>query len=128
MGTAGFASAELIWRNCAPPRCKFFLWLATRDRCWTADRLAKRGMDHPVQCPLCDQGDETVQHLLISCVFSREVWFRIFSLVNLRQFSPTRADLVFQVGGVIWRPRPLMCCAKGLTRDVGGMVALEAAE
>jgi hypothetical protein len=24
------------------------------------------------------------------------VWFRIFSLVNLRQFSPARADLVFQ--------------------------------
>jgi hypothetical protein len=53
-------------------------------------------MDHPVQCPLCDQEDETVHHLLISCVFSRKVWFRIFSLVNLRQFSPTRADLVFQ--------------------------------
>jgi hypothetical protein len=96
MGRVGFAPAELIWRNWAPPRCKFFLWLATRDRCWTADRLAKRGLDHPVQCPLCDQEDETVHHLLISCVFSREVWFRIFSLVNLRQFSPARADLVFQ--------------------------------
>jgi hypothetical protein len=96
MGKVGFAPAELIWRNWAPPRCKFFLCLATRDRCWTADRLAKRGLDHPVQCPLCDQEDETVHHLLISCVFSREVWFRIFSLVNLRQFSPTRADLVFQ--------------------------------
>lgn len=96
MGRVGFAPAELIWRNWAPPRCKFFLWLATRDRCWTADRLAKRGLDHPVQCPLCDQEDETVHHLLISCVFSREVWFRICSLVNLRQFSPARDDLVFQ--------------------------------
>jgi hypothetical protein len=96
MGKVGFAPAELIWRSWAPPRCKFFLWLATRDRCWTADRLAKRGLDHPVQCPLCDQEDETVHHLLISCVFSREVWFRIFSLVNLRQLSPTTADLVFQ--------------------------------
>jgi hypothetical protein len=63
MGNVGFAPAELIWRNWAPPRCKFFLWLATRDRCWTADRLAKRGMDHPVQCPLCDQEDETMHHL-----------------------------------------------------------------
>jgi hypothetical protein len=24
------------------------------------------------------------------------VWFRIFSLVNLQQFSPTSSDLIFQ--------------------------------
>jgi hypothetical protein len=70
---------------------------AFRERKKKADRLAKRGLDHPVQCPLCDQEDETVQHLLISCIFSREVWFRILSMVNLQQFYPTNSDLVFQV-------------------------------
>ena len=25
----------------------FFLWLVAHDRCWTADRLARRGLPHP---------------------------------------------------------------------------------
>jgi hypothetical protein len=33
------------------------------------DRLARRGMDHPEKCPLCDQEQETIDHLLLSCVF-----------------------------------------------------------
>jgi hypothetical protein len=28
----------------------FSLWLAANKRCWTADRLAKRGLDHPARC------------------------------------------------------------------------------
>lgn len=27
----------------------------------------------------CDQADETIQHLLISCVFAHHVWFDSFS-------------------------------------------------
>lgn len=126
VGGASFAPADRIWRTWAPPRCKFFLWLAAQDKCWTADRLAKRGLNHPVQCPLCDQEDETVQHLLISCVFSRELWFRILSMVNLQQFSPSNSDLVFQVwwanleGKIpaVQRKGTFACCA-------GGMVAME---
>jgi hypothetical protein len=35
-----------IWRSRAPPNCKVFLWLASRNRCWTADRLSRRGLPH----------------------------------------------------------------------------------
>jgi len=37
-----FPSWRRIWKSWAPLRCKFFLWLAIRQRIWTADRLAKR--------------------------------------------------------------------------------------
>ena len=37
-----FPSWKCIWKSWAPLRCKFFLWLAIRQRIWTADRLAKR--------------------------------------------------------------------------------------
>lgn len=51
--------------------CKFFMWLVTNNRCWTADRLAKRGLPHEI-CQLCDQEEETIDHLLVSCVFTQQ--------------------------------------------------------
>jgi len=46
---------------------------------WTADRLARKGLisNHPAASPLCDQTEETIDHLLVSCVFSLQVWFAI---------------------------------------------------
>lgn len=72
------------------------MWLATYSRCWTADRLAKRGMDHPERCPLCDQEDETIQHILTSCSFSKTVWFQTLSKVSLQEHTPGQADTVLQ--------------------------------
>jgi hypothetical protein len=46
-------------------------------------------------CPLCDQEDENVQHLLTSCVFSRQVWYSILSLVGLQQYTPGPDALSF---------------------------------
>jgi hypothetical protein len=71
-----------------PPQCKFFLWHVVLQRCWTADRLQSRGLDHPDQCPLCDQEIETIDHLLVSCVFARSYWFRLLGQVNLQDFTP----------------------------------------
>jgi hypothetical protein len=59
------------------PNVIFFMWLVAHNRCWTADRLEKRGLPHPARCPLCDQVDENLQHLLIKCVFARQLWFSI---------------------------------------------------
>ena len=96
VGSIHFEPAKRVWKSWAPPRCKFFIWLASLNRCWTADRLARRGLDHPDHCPLCDQEDETIQHILTSCVFAREIWFRVLSLVGLQQLTPSQDDLVFQ--------------------------------
>jgi hypothetical protein len=52
------------------------------NRCWTADRLAKRGLAHPSVCPLCGQEAETIHLLLLSCVFATQVWVTLF-----RQFG-----------------------------------------
>uniref|UniRef100_A0A452YPI7 Reverse transcriptase zinc-binding domain-containing protein n=1 Tax=Aegilops tauschii subsp. strangulata TaxID=200361 RepID=A0A452YPI7_AEGTS len=57
-------------------------WLANLDRCWTADRLARRNLPHPPCCPLCDQAPET-HHLLLGCPFARQVWHEILSWLRL---------------------------------------------
>jgi hypothetical protein len=76
-GTVIFWPLETIWKSWAPRKCKFFMWLVAHDRCWTADRLAKRGLSHLERCPHCNQEEETIGHLLLSCIFAREFWFRL---------------------------------------------------
>jgi hypothetical protein len=72
IGSTQFGPYERIWKSWAPPKCRFFMWLVAHDRCWTVDWLARRGLPHPEQCPLCDQEEETINHLLVSCVFTRQ--------------------------------------------------------
>jgi hypothetical protein len=64
------------------------MWLVAHNWCWAADRVAKRGLPHPECCLLCDQAEETIYHLLISCVFSQQVWYIILHKVSLQDLSP----------------------------------------
>jgi hypothetical protein len=54
-GVVYFHLVDRLLKTWAPAKYKFFMWLVEHNRCWTTDRLAKRGMDHPKHCPLCDQ-------------------------------------------------------------------------
>jgi len=94
-GSVGFEPWKRLWKSWAPSKCKTFVWLAIRNRCWTADRLQKRGLPHPDCCPLCDQEEETVQHLLTTCVFARQFWFSILQSLNLSQLVPRHTDNSF---------------------------------
>jgi len=87
-GAISFAPYERIWKSWAPPKCRFFMWLAAHNRCWTADRLARRGLTHPDRCLLCDQEEENIQHLLIGCVFARQFWFELLQIVGLAALAP----------------------------------------
>lgn len=83
-----FATWKRIWKSWAPPPCKFFIWLAILNQCWTVDRLAKRGLPHLASYPLCDQVDESMQHVLASCVFSRQMWLSILQKLRLQTVAP----------------------------------------
>uniref|UniRef100_A0A8I6YN99 Reverse transcriptase zinc-binding domain-containing protein n=1 Tax=Hordeum vulgare subsp. vulgare TaxID=112509 RepID=A0A8I6YN99_HORVV len=74
---------KLTWKCWAPPRVRFFHWLARLDRCWTADRLARRGLQHHPRCLLCDQEPETMHHLLLACPFSRQVWHETLAWLRI---------------------------------------------
>ncbi|XP_039855235.1 uncharacterized protein LOC120713315 [Panicum virgatum] len=50
-GSVSFEPWKRLWKSWAPSKCKTFIWLAIRNRCWTADRLQKRGLSHPARCP-----------------------------------------------------------------------------
>jgi hypothetical protein len=71
VGMTKAPTQDKIWRSRAPYGCKFFAWLVSRNRCWTADRLQCQGLQHPPACPLCDQDPQTLRHLLLGCVVAR---------------------------------------------------------
>lgn len=48
----------------------------------------RHGLQDEAACALCDQADETTDHLLTACVFSREVWFRLLCCAGLLQLAP----------------------------------------
>ena len=41
---------------------------------------------------MCGQEDETCDHLLAACVFTREIWYRILSTVGLQHTVPSPSD------------------------------------
>jgi hypothetical protein len=43
----------------------------------SAGRLAKRGLSHLEQCPLCDQEEEAMNDLIFPGVFAHQIWFEI---------------------------------------------------
>nr|XP_034601699.1 uncharacterized protein LOC117862274 [Setaria viridis]XP_034601700.1 uncharacterized protein LOC117862274 [Setaria viridis] len=95
-GAILFNPYERIWTSWAPPKCRFFMWLVAHRHYWTADRLAKRGPPHPEHCPLCDQGEEGIQHLLVGCVFARQFWFQLLQQVGLATLAPQPTDISFE--------------------------------
>jgi hypothetical protein len=95
LGSVEFEPFERIWKTWAPPKCRFFLWLVAHKKCWTADRLEKRGLDHPERCPLCDQERETIDHLLVNYVFSRECWFLLLRQFGLQGLAPQPSNINF---------------------------------
>jgi hypothetical protein len=66
------------------------------NRCRTADRLAKCGLDQLECCPLCDQHAETINILLVACVFARQVWAGILGVVGLQELVPQSTYEVFE--------------------------------
>lgn len=89
IGGIVFEPHKRIWKTWAPLKAKLFIWLVMWKRCWTADRLVCRRLPHPETCPFCDQAEENIQHILITCVFVRETWYRVLATIGLQNVAPT---------------------------------------
>jgi len=95
LGSSIPLGAKKIWRSPAPPKVHLFFWLVLHGRCWTADRRFRHGLQDSSTCVLCDQECETIDHILVGCVFSREVWLRCSLWAHLQgsAFDPTSSAI-----------------------------------
>ena len=74
------ASWNFIWNFPFMPKIDFFCWTAAHKSILTRDNLKIRGMEGPSRCPLCCSEEETMDHLLLNCPFSQEVWSEVLLL------------------------------------------------
>jgi hypothetical protein len=74
----------------APPRIAFFNWAAALDKILTIYNLRKRGLTLVNWCCLCKKSEETINHLLIHCEFTSEIWHLVL--------------ILFGVSWVMWMP------------------------
>ncbi|XP_071740252.1 uncharacterized protein [Rutidosis leptorrhynchoides] len=71
---------KTLKNNLVPTKLEVFTWRVMKKRLPVRVELDKRGIDlHSVRCPVCDDDIESVDHAVIGCKLSREVWLRIYN-------------------------------------------------
>ncbi|XP_058725683.1 uncharacterized protein LOC131596977 [Vicia villosa] len=64
-----------IWNAPIHTRVRNFLWRLVKDILPIRVNLVKKGVKTALDCPLCQENEETVDHLFFHCQLSRMVWF-----------------------------------------------------
>ncbi len=80
---------KIIWKSRAPVRCKFFMFLAVRNACLTADNLQRRGWKLAPVCHLCSNDGETCQHIFMGYSYTQQIWGRVRTRLGLSCSSPS---------------------------------------
>jgi hypothetical protein len=73
--------------------------------CWTLNRLHRHGLRHTYDYAICAQDVETLDHLLVGCVYSRKTWFMILRYFGLQDLAPQMELLCFMKLFACIRPR-----------------------
>ncbi|KAJ9542205.1 LOW QUALITY PROTEIN: hypothetical protein OSB04_028711 [Centaurea solstitialis] len=64
----------MLWNNIVPIKVRIFTWKATPDRLPTKTNLLLRGIDiDNDHCALCNESEETTDHLFFTCRKAKEV-------------------------------------------------------
>ena len=85
--------AKCIWRSWAPLKCKIFAWLAGQYRLWTFDRRARHGLqDETLECYTCLREEDNVEHILVQCVYAKQVWHKCLDTLEIDIPHPSSTD------------------------------------
>jgi hypothetical protein len=76
----------------------------------------------PKNASLCDQDEETIDHLLISCIFARQFWFNLLQQVHIQQLAPQPGATSF----MDWRRNANERSTRLIQKRFNSLVVLEA--
>lgn len=83
---------KFVWKNKAPPRIQFFVWLLAKDRLPTRVNLHKKNIVDSDRCEICRVSPETAEHLFFHCYLAS-------AFGDLTKFSPNISS-VKQIGTI----------------------------
>jgi hypothetical protein len=63
-----------IWTSKSISKIDMVVWTMAHKGILTGENLRRKGWEGPSRCPLRFQEEDTIDHLLLNCVFSKEVW------------------------------------------------------
>lgn len=63
-----------VWFPHSTPKYSFLVWVAIRNRLKTSDRIQQWNSATNGVCVLCQEMQETCQHIFSSCRYSRKIW------------------------------------------------------
>ena len=75
------------WNPIVPPTIGFFAWEATWGKVITLDQLKRHGMTFANRCFLCEEDEESIDHLLIHYKSAKMLWNLFCRLLGLAGFS-----------------------------------------
>ncbi|XP_028064362.1 uncharacterized protein LOC114267521 [Camellia sinensis] len=97
----------LLWYNLAPPKVQFLGWLAWKGRLKTTMFLQKIGVlnqSASIDCVLCRNDAETVNHVLLWCPFVWQVWSTVLNWWGIQWAVPGNVEgLLHWWMGFKWR-------------------------
>ena len=111
-----FFPAKEIRGSYAPLRTCFFAWEAVWGKNLTIDMLMKRVWSMVNRCSLCKKNEKSVDHILIHCGKTRELWTLLLSSFGLVWVFPALVRnllLEWKVKGLgkkrrtVWRLAPI---------------------
>ncbi|KAK3220416.1 hypothetical protein Dsin_014386 [Dipteronia sinensis] len=67
---------SLIWQGICPPKIEIFVWQLLRGRVIVRKVLQEFGYGPTpsLLCPICNEGEETIDHLFLLCPWSWKLW------------------------------------------------------
>ncbi|XP_074364742.1 uncharacterized protein LOC141705752 [Apium graveolens] len=75
-----------LWKIKAPPKTINVVWHALANCLPTLVQLQSRGVQVPIECPICHEDSETILHNLVTCPFAHRCWLTL-KIVSQGLFS-----------------------------------------
>ncbi|GJV45922.1 RNA-directed DNA polymerase, eukaryota, reverse transcriptase zinc-binding domain protein [Tanacetum coccineum] len=78
---------KVIWFSQNVPKHAFVLWMASKGKLVTQDKLAKWYPGKDWECPLCMQVEDSHIHLFFECEYSNTIWGKVQQMANHEKSS-----------------------------------------
>lgn len=82
-----------IWFPHSTPKYSFLVWVAIKKRLQTSDKIRQWNSTLDGVCVLCQEMQETCQHLFFSCRYSRRIWRDMVGGIMRERFTAEWSEI-----------------------------------